>query len=373
MWLPIPLSPTERDRSVARRRMLSVPDRRFISFAQNAEDVVLWRALGQVRKGRYVEVGANLPSESSITRAFYDRGWTGIEIEPVTEFIEAFRKERPKDVVVQAAITDADTDVVTLHVIDGTGLSTLDDVIAELHRSNGWEVREERVPARRLDDVLDEHLAPEDDIHFLVVDAEGAERSVLATLDLKRWRPWVLVVEATAPNTIHPTHEEWEGPVLEAGYAFCLFDGLSRFYVAEEHAQELTPALSAPSNPLDDFVPYAVHRLNQDLENAHHRLNQDLENAHRRLAEAQQQQAATSEELAAVRASYERLLDELVSWRGAVLARWAEATSGGRGDGPPSHEVVRLRKELAATHATVSWRITAPLRAVQSRRLRGSR
>lgn len=30
----------------------------FISFAQNYEDVMLWRALGQVKDGFYVDVGA---------------------------------------------------------------------------------------------------------------------------------------------------------------------------------------------------------------------------------------------------------------------------------------------------------------------------
>jgi hypothetical protein len=42
---------------------------RFASFAQNGEDVVLWRALGAVVQGRYIGVGANDPAISSVTRA----------------------------------------------------------------------------------------------------------------------------------------------------------------------------------------------------------------------------------------------------------------------------------------------------------------
>ena len=34
---------------------------RFISYAQNNEDVLLWRALGHVRDGFYIDVGANDP------------------------------------------------------------------------------------------------------------------------------------------------------------------------------------------------------------------------------------------------------------------------------------------------------------------------
>jgi FkbM family methyltransferase len=330
-------------------------DRRFISYAQNAEDVVLWRALGHLPEGRYVEVGANDPVDSSITRAFYARGWSGVEIEPVTEFVESFRAARPRDVVVQAAVSDATAESLTLYVVDGTGLSTLDPEIAERHRSGGWEPREETVPARRLDDVLDAELAAGDDVHFMVVDAEGSEAAVLASVDLRRWRPWVLVVEATAPNTDRPTHAEWEDTVLAAGYVFCLFDGLSRFYVAEEREAELGAALRVPANPLDEFTTHREHRLQLELDTTHARLAKALDDE------------------SAIRREHDRLVDELVRWRGTVLARWTEAAVGGGAlvEGRAGHEVVRLREELAATQATLSWRVTAPLRAVQSRRLRG--
>ncbi len=43
----------------------------FISFAQNAEDVMLWRALGHVRAGFYIDVGAQDPELDSVTHAFY--------------------------------------------------------------------------------------------------------------------------------------------------------------------------------------------------------------------------------------------------------------------------------------------------------------
>ena len=59
---------------------------RFISYAQNNEDVLLWRALGHVRDGFYIDVGANDPVEHSVTKAFYDAGWRGISIEPLPAF-----------------------------------------------------------------------------------------------------------------------------------------------------------------------------------------------------------------------------------------------------------------------------------------------
>jgi FkbM family methyltransferase len=324
-----------------------------IAYGQNAEDVVLRRALEDVEGGFYVEVGANDPTETSISRAFYDAGWRGVAVEPVEELAERFRQERPRDQVVQAAATAADVDTLTLHVIDDTGLSTLVSDISDEHRTAGYEARPVQVRGRALDGILAEADVP-DDIHFMVIDTEGSEAEVLAGLDLSRWRPWILVVEATRPRTSTPSHDGWEPGLLAAGYEFCLFDGLSRFYVAAEHADRLRDRLSAPASTLDAFTPLNSHRREQELAAVRdelHRTAEELEHAQRELHETQQ---------------------ELIRWRGAVLARWAEAADGGGPvDSRPNHEVVRLRTELAATHATLSWRITAPLRAVQERRLRG--
>lgn len=55
----------------------------FISYAQNYEDVMLHRALKGVEKGFYIDVGANDPVQYSVTKAFYERGWRGINIEPI--------------------------------------------------------------------------------------------------------------------------------------------------------------------------------------------------------------------------------------------------------------------------------------------------
>src|SRR5688572_4513997 len=50
------------------------------SFAQNGEDVRLWRIFANQGPGFYVDVGAGDPTADSVTRLFYDSGWTGINI-----------------------------------------------------------------------------------------------------------------------------------------------------------------------------------------------------------------------------------------------------------------------------------------------------
>lgn len=54
-----------------------------ISYSQNFEDIILWRALKNIENGFYIDVGANDPVVHSVTKLFYENGWRGINCEPV--------------------------------------------------------------------------------------------------------------------------------------------------------------------------------------------------------------------------------------------------------------------------------------------------
>ena len=113
----------------------------FVSYAQNAEDVVLWRALGHVKQGRYVDVGANHPHIHSISQSFYERGWHGVTIEPMRDLAALHRHERPKDILVQAVASDTDNETVISGFRPGTGLSSLVAEVGEHSRQKGFSVR----------------------------------------------------------------------------------------------------------------------------------------------------------------------------------------------------------------------------------------
>ena len=78
------------------------------------------------------------------------------------------------------------------------------------------------------------------------------EAAVLRGLSLKTVRPWIVLVEATIARTEIPNHQEWDPLLTSRGYRFVHFDGLNRFYVAEEKA-ELDPRLEIPPNIFDDW------------------------------------------------------------------------------------------------------------------------
>lgn len=222
----------------------------FVSFAQNHEDTILWRALQHVATGRYIDVGAFDPDSHSVTKAFYERGWRGINLEPVQAYYDLLRQFRPLDLNLQLAICSERGELPFFHIKE-TGLSTLDLGIANLHRDSGWIVEELLIPATPLREVWDAHVDGE--VHFLKVDVEGAEGTVLASLDLGRQRPWIIIVEATLPLTQEENYKSWESILIDGGYAYVCFDGLNRYYLAEEHP-ELREQLARPYSIFDGAV-----------------------------------------------------------------------------------------------------------------------
>jgi len=46
---------------------------------------MLWRALKHIERGFYIDVGAWSSDLDSVTRAFYEHGWRGINVEPNPE------------------------------------------------------------------------------------------------------------------------------------------------------------------------------------------------------------------------------------------------------------------------------------------------
>jgi hypothetical protein len=104
-------------------------------------------------------------------------------------------------------------------------------------------------------------------IDFLKIDVEGAEGDVLAGMDFGRFRPRIVVAEAVAPHSMADASQEWEPMLTRAGYRFRLFDGVNRFYVAEEE-----PALfeRLPDRSADWGAVRHLYEFGRAPENAEH-------------------------------------------------------------------------------------------------------
>jgi FkbM family methyltransferase len=266
----------------------------FISYAQNCEDIMLFRALRDIEQGFYVDVGANSPDEHSVTKAFYDRGWRGINIEPVMEFHQQLLAARPRDVNLPIAVADT-TGFIDFYDVPGTGLSTISPKIAEDHRAAGYEVVKRNVVVETLDEVFRKYVSG--DVHFLKIDVEGLEDSVLRGISLEEVRPWIIVVEATEVLSEVQNHASWEHLLKDRGYSFVYFDGLNRFYVAREHS-DLARFFQSPPNVFDDWMRVGDRRAHDRANVLSDKLReeQDAHGAELRILRAQVEEWKTKAE-----------------------------------------------------------------------------
>ena len=257
------------------------------SYAQQAEDVRLARVFRGSTDGFYIDVGAAHPVHDSVTKHFYDAGWTGIDIEPSHAGAELMREDRPRNLVLELACSDFDGEA-TLYDTDVMGWATLDaDVAKHVTTVRTAAAQARTIPVRTLASICAEHVTRP--IDFLKVDVEGHEAAVLRGADFARWRPAVVVVEATKPHTTEPTHHEWEGILTDARYVFAAFDGINRFYAPADR-EDLRAELEPPVTVLDNWETHrqmaadeAAERLQWRVERLEAEL--DAERRRRVLAE----------------------------------------------------------------------------------------
>ncbi len=226
----------------------------MITYAQNFEDVILNRVFGARSSGFYIDLGAMDPVDGSVTKTFYDRGWHGINVEPDARFYARLVADRQRDINLNIAVGEAE-EVRSLYCFEQPGIATFNPRFRDYFAGRGQPWTEAPCRLTTLGGICREYVTGP--IDFLKLDIEGWEGPSLRGGDWQRFRPVVLVIEATEPFSHVPAWEDWEPFVTgECGYVFVYFDGLNRFYLRREN-MELQPLFAYPPNVLDGFDLYS--------------------------------------------------------------------------------------------------------------------
>lgn len=240
----------------------------MISYAQNMEDLLLKRVFRGKKNGFYIDIGAHDPEELSMTNLFYSHfEWRGINIEPNPENFAKFISARSEDVNLNLAISSSQGRAILYSPKGSTPSGFSATVLASLTEENAREagdkfnlaIEEHSVQTDTLEHICEQYCQGGKQIDFMSIDTEGHDLIVLKSGNFNIYRPTVLVVEVTEPNTgpfaaNHPDDIYVGKPIDDFlgawRYIPVYYNGLNKFYLAEEAAW-LQPLFSIPVGVFD--------------------------------------------------------------------------------------------------------------------------
>src|SRR5208337_5296989 len=173
------------------------------SYSIEAEDLlvetVFLVVLKQYGPGTYLDIGAAHPVQHSNTYFFYERGWSGVCVEPNPEFYELYKVLRPRDQALNIGVAKRSGALryhrFTQPLINGFfGQDLIDRHVA----SGEIYLGSSDVPCLSVDEFLNAKIdAPLD---FLNIDVETLDAEILAAWNWRVCRPKVICAEIHTPS-----------------------------------------------------------------------------------------------------------------------------------------------------------------------------
>lgn len=198
-----------------------------VTYSTTGEDRVIDYYVGYPGGGFYVDVGCYYPRLGSNTLRLYKRGWRGICIDANPECVRAYRRQRPRDTVVCAAVSNVCAEKIYTE-FRVNAKSSIDEAFVRDQPASSI-VGRRRVQTRTLTDILREHAAPAR-FGLLTVDCEGHDHEVLQSLDFDAYRPRVISVEMHGYDLERQEPGVIPAYLREKGYRFRAYSTMNGYF-----------------------------------------------------------------------------------------------------------------------------------------------
>ena len=195
----------------------------FTTYSQYFEDLILYCVFYDVENGFYIDVGANDPNKISVTKAFYNIGWHGINIEPLPDKYNELNTYRPRDINLNFGVGEKQGNASLIVNGEGSKLSIFGGNKPNLDTIN--------IQIFNMSEICKKYVPKNEIIQFCKIDVENSEKMVLLGFDFVNYRPKVFCIESVRPGPQIPNFKEWEYILLENDYSFVYAYSINRFYI----------------------------------------------------------------------------------------------------------------------------------------------
>ncbi|MEO6452494.1 MAG: FkbM family methyltransferase [Ginsengibacter sp.] len=157
-----------------------------------------------IKKITYIDIGANDPILYNNTYLFYQKKSTGVLIEPDPVFNKILKRARPKDKVIQAAISDKKTGEADFYIFDEPSVNTLSKEEATLRQQiSGYHLKEiKKIKLLTIENIIADHFNNKLP-HLVSLDVEGVDLAVLASFNFSKYPVPVWIVETCEFSVTH--------------------------------------------------------------------------------------------------------------------------------------------------------------------------
>lgn len=202
------------------------------SYSQEGEDRILARLFDQ-KTGFYIDVGAHHPRRFSNTFLFYKRGWHGINIDAMPGSMDAFVRERPRDINIEVPIAK-ERKTLTYFEFNDPALNSFSEELS-LSRGTPYRITAKReLEAYPLKDILVKYLPAQQQIDFLSIDVEGLDFEVLQSNDWSTIRPNMVLIEKTKSLMLQIQQDPIHQFLLDHDYQLYAKSVNTFFYASNE-------------------------------------------------------------------------------------------------------------------------------------------
>ena len=209
------------------------------TYSQSGEDAIISYVLNfigiDLKKVRYLDLGANHAKEMSNSYAYYENGASGVLVEANPELIDELKEIRPRDVIINKAIAFGNEKNINFYVMSGDGLSTLSYKSAQEAMKVNPDIHVKQiyhVETIRVNEILEKYF--KQGIDILSIDLEGIEEEILKQIDFKKFRPIIIVLENIEyrPYLVLGERCDKAGKILrDENYIEYAFTGINSIYV----------------------------------------------------------------------------------------------------------------------------------------------
>ena len=156
--------------------------------SQFQEDKFILQNFPENFKGSYLDIGCFHPTRHNNTYSLYKKGWKGINIDMNPLSIELFNFFRSRDINLNLAISNDNSEKTVYFLGDLNTQNTLDynqlNFLKDHHNIKKEDILEKKIQTQDINSVLEKFNLKK--IDFMNLDVEGHEIEILSTIDFKK-------------------------------------------------------------------------------------------------------------------------------------------------------------------------------------------